>query len=254
MTARALPDAAVRAQTQDRDAQSVTPAGVDFTDTQDWLASLEADARLDAIENKVVWLARTSGIASLQEVAGRYVPSGERQAPGFESVYVAAAYMARGQVHKLSVYCGVARKDAPDDERTQRTAQALSETERRIQTGVSRLDREHGLSVRGGGALRLHNLDEPFVAHPEQRIEALPALTCATCGEAIHYSNAAFRHTATGRAEAQIEEPCPRCSGTGIAEYTLGFSGSGPCGRCHGLKTRLVLDHLADPEVAGRKL
>jgi len=198
--------AELREQTTARDARSVGNFEVRFTDAAAYLQTLEQDAQLGAIADSIVWLARTAGIATLDEVTGRWNPGGGREVESWRSMYVECSYIARGQLHKLSVYCGVARKDAQPggDDRSEATALRLLETERRMQTAVSKLRGEYALQVRGGGALHLHDLSSPWMAHPDQSIEAVPEPVCATCKEPIHYANETWRHDSDNRAEATL--------------------------------------------------
>lgn len=235
MNQRELHDA-----TAPRDARSVAATEVRTTDIESAVQWLEADAAAGVITDNLVWLSRTGGPANVEQVVGHYVSGGERDAPGWRSVFVELAYLARGQLHKLSVYCGIASRDGGMGERTLLTAQRVQETERRLQTVLARLRQDHGLEARGGGALHLHDL-APWLAHPDDSITAAAPITCAVCGEVIHYSNGQWRD-GSGRYEVGKSVPCNRC----INGQTRGRQ----CQVCHGSGTRQQFDHVHGTEVS----
>lgn len=194
-------EAGLRNQTRTRDAQSVAATEVRFTDRVSFLEVFEWDAGKDAIEDGLVWLSRTSGTARIRDFEPER-PFDGREAYGFRTLYVECSYLARGQLHKGSFFCGVAKvNDAGEDATTKETALRLLETERAMQAAVSRMRKAHDLTILGGGALHLHDIGTPWQASPEESIEKIDEPVCATCRERIHYSNNAWRHTSTGRTE-----------------------------------------------------
>ena len=196
-------EAGLRNQTRARDTQSVGQFEIKFTDAIAFVEVLRADADLGAIEDNIVWLARTAGSATLDQITGRWNPNGDRIIPGWRSMYVEVSYLARGQLHKGSFYCGPALIEAStNDARTLRTATALLDMERRMQAAVGKASREYKLTIRGGGAMHLFDVGTPWQAHPDHPIEPVPELTCKHCGEEIYHSNEAWRHKSTGRTAA----------------------------------------------------
>lgn len=198
-------EAGLRNQTRTRDAQSVAATEVRFTDRVAFLEVFEHDARSKLIEDGIVWLARTSGTARVRDLEPDR-PFDGRECYGFRNLFVECSYLARGQLHKGSFYCGAYKEnDQGGDAGTLETALRGAETERAMQAAVSRLRRECNLTVFGGGALHLHDIGEPWQASPDASIEKVDEPVCATCKEPIHYSNDAWRHTSTGR--AQVTRP-----------------------------------------------
>lgn len=184
--------------THRRDAQQTGNFEVRFTDVKAWVLALNADVELDAIEDNIVWFAITTGAASLNQVEGKPVAGGHREVPYFGSRYVEANYIARGQMQKLSVYCGIVWQTEPPNERAEalraqqvrETAEALQEAARGVSVA---LGRHKHLEVRSGGAMHLHNPAEPWLAHPAQTIEGPPSETCGVCGVELHFSNERWR-------------------------------------------------------------
>jgi hypothetical protein len=195
-------EAGLRNQTKPRDAASVNTLEVRFTDPSGFIEVLEEDGRAGAITDSVVWISRTAGPAEVcQIVAGH--DWDHRIAPAWRALCVEVSYLARNQLHKGSFYCGVALKESnPQEKRTVATALRLAQMELRMQAAVGRASRLFNLRIRGGGALHLFNLDQPWQAHPDQHIAKVPELTCAHCQEVIYWSNGAWRHKSTGREAA----------------------------------------------------
>lgn len=194
-------------QTHRRDAQRVGNHEVRFTDVKAWAASLEADVKLDAVQDGVVYFAIASGPATLDQVEGKPAPGGSRLSQAFSSRYVEANYVARGATHKASIYCGIVPRDeALHGERfkyfIQETAEAVQEAVNAINVA---LGRHPELDVRTGGAMHLHNPAEPWQAHPQESIETPPAVACGVCGAALHWSNEHWRGD-DGRFEVTVPD------------------------------------------------
>jgi hypothetical protein len=196
-------DAELRDATDRRDIQSVSPAAARFTDPKAFLGVLRQDVALCAVQDGIVYIGIDSGPATVEQVRGRALIGGERNAPSFKSSYVSVSYMARNVLHVLSAYCGVVwkgeLKDASHDHRdmTQRTAAMVTAVSHAVQSGLSKL-KQNGelLQVRSAGGYFLHDFDDAWQAHPEQAIEAFPEVLCATCGTALHKANGHWRDDA----------------------------------------------------------
>lgn len=218
-------------QTHKRDA-SVASTETRWTNPADFIADLKADAEAGAIEDNLVRLAIINATATVEQVEGRWTPGGARPVLTYLAKHVEASYRARGSLHKLSCYCGVALKDNVTDPGwieasmavTEATGKALQQALRKVQTALHPL----GLEVRGGG---FAIPDGAWTAHPDGAIEAPPTLTCATCEGRIYYANNAWRHEDTGRAEVVVDGETNRYG-----------------------KVLKAVDHLADPEEVGRTL
>ncbi len=180
-------------QTHKRDA-SVASDETHWTNPVDFIADLEADARIGSIEDNLVRLAIINATATVEQVEGGWTPGGDRKVRTYLSKHVEASYRARGSLHKLSCYCGVALKDNVTDPRwieagmavTEETGKALQAALRKIQTALHPL----GLDVRGGG---FAIPDGHWTAHPDGAIEAPPTLRCAMCEIEIYHSNGHWR-------------------------------------------------------------
>lgn len=195
-------EAGLREQTKPRDAASVNTLEVRFTDPIAFIECLNEDGSAGAIADGVVWMSRTSGQAEVCQVVSSH-DWDHRIAPAWRAMCVEISYLARNQLHKGSFYCGVALKESnAEDPRTGATALRLAQMELRMQAAIGRASRLYSLRIRGGGALHLFNLDQPWQAHPDQRIAKVPELTCAHCEERIYWSNGAWRHKSTGRETA----------------------------------------------------
>jgi hypothetical protein len=186
--------------THKRDGEPVGQFEVRFTDPKAFVQDLKADHRLGAIEHNVVRLAIVNGPANDGQVDVAFrgqMPAprvGDRHNPLFRSKYVEAAYQARGQLIKLSCFCGIAPvDDAPAKTQenaatiTEATAQAIQGATRIVQAVLQQLE---DVETRGGG---FYVQDGAWTAWPDSPIEAPPSETCGVCGVAIHYSNGAWR-------------------------------------------------------------
>lgn len=228
--------AELRDRTRARDAQDVRTYEVRFTDIDSFLEDLERDA--ERIEDGIVRLAVVNFPASDQQVSDAFGsgfnPHGDRHNPLYRTKTLQVAYLVRGQLVKLQHDCGIALTDKVAErfgqacadagiEHTRRCAQALLEAANKVQR---KLESIKGLDLRGGG---LFVEDGSWRADLDHAIEQLPRSLCATCGEDIYYSNNAWRHKATGQAELLVDGE----------------------GRYGAVKR---LDHLADPEEAGRQI
>lgn len=218
-------------QAHKRDA-SVASTETRWTNPADFIADLKADAGNGAIEDNLVRLCIVNATATVEQVEGRWTPGGMRPVLTYLAKHVEASYRARGSLHKLSCYCGVALKDNVTDPEwieagrplTEATAKALQQALRRVQTALAPL----GLEVRGGG---FAIPDGAWTAHPDGAIEAPPTLTCATCEGRIYFANNAWRHEDTGQAEVLIDGETNRYG-----------------------RVLKVVHHMADPEEVGRTL
>lgn len=226
-----LSEAGARSLTRTRDAVSASSLQVRHTDPASYLNDLRADAGLGAVEDRIVRLAIVSGPATFAQVeAPDFVPGGHRTNPWFASKYVTSSYQARGQLVKLSTYCGIAYvgTKAPSPfalDKTKECALQLQETMRRIYAPLLALN----LDVRGGGVY-VEDPSDTWLSHYMESIELPPVVLCATCRREIYWSNDQWRHADTKRAE----ETMP---------------GVGRGGR-----PMQVLHHLADPEIGGRQV
>lgn len=176
-----------------RDA-SVSSTETRWTNPADFIADLKRDAESGAIEDRLVRLAIVNATATVEQVEDRWTPGGLRPNLTYLSKHVEASYVARGSLHKLSCYCGVALKESVTNPlwleagkaKTDATAKAVQAALRKVQAALVPL----GLEVRGG---RFYVADGAWTAHPDGAIEAPPELTCAVCGVAIHWANEAWR-------------------------------------------------------------
>lgn len=201
-----LSPAGVRSIARNRDAEQ-SPFGVHHTDPASFLDDVIADAKLGAIEHKIVRRAIRTTSATLAQVEYPKVSAGgHRDTPAFRAKHVIASYQARGQLVQLDVYCGVywARQDeAPTEahaELTKQTALQLQATLRRLVVPLMKLD----LDVRGGG-VAIQDPSDHWLAHYLESIETPAPVVCQHCGEEIYYSNEAWRHVATKRAEHLVD-------------------------------------------------
>lgn len=206
-----LTDREAQQATSRRDAQAITPWEVRFTDVKAWAEALEKHVDRGLIEDNEVWFSITAGIASLDQVEGKPSPGGHREVPYFASRYVEASYVARGKLHKLSVYCGCSWvREAPTETAQRLKAGMVQECADNVQAAVRAvsvaLSKHHDqLEVNSGAALHLHNMDDgPWVAFPGTTIEAPPAETCGVCGVAIYHANEHWRDE-SGRFEVVVD-------------------------------------------------
>lgn len=233
--------AEVRDQLRNRDAAAVGQHEVRFTNVADFLADLDADYKKGSIEDNIVRVSVIGSDASLDQIYGRPVPGGNRRGNGWQAKYVSAAYLARGQLVKLSAYCGVAPQVAPEEAKhlpdvyRQRQRVTMDATAAKVQETVravlAPLDRKSDLEVRGGG---VYVESGEWIADPDFSIDAPPAETCATCHHDIYFANQKWRHKDTKQAEHYIDNPDATAK-------------SGPFGR-------KLLHHLADPFIEDRKV
>lgn len=203
-----LTDPELRDMTARRDVQSVGAFEVRYTDTEPFLAALQADIDAGAVEGKIVWIGVLSRPARLEEVLGKRLGQGGERQTLWDAKLVDCSYLARGQLHKLSAWQGVALKPAlmggapKARETTQATAQRLQETLRRLQTALSR---HTDYDVRGGGSAHVHDLMGAWAAGHEDTIEAPEVLLCVHCEQEIYFANKAWRHRKTRRTEALVD-------------------------------------------------
>lgn len=204
------------------------------TDIDAWLRNLATDEAGGDIIDPIVYLSVTSHLACINDVLGKRVIGGDREAEQYRRRNVEASYVRHDTIQKVSVYCGVVcivpNPTGNALEASKRTGEAVTTALRKIQTGLSR---HPGLQVRSGLALHLHSITEAWSAGPEDAIEAPTTLQCATCGEDIYWANQQWRHASDGRAEA-FDTLLGRLPGTRLP--------------------RRKLNHLADPEQEGRTL
>src|SRR3990167_56644 len=134
--------AELRGAAHKRDA-SVSAPEVRFTNPTDWIADLQSDAALGAIEDNICRISIINAPATVEQVEGRWTPGGARQVLTYLSKHLEATYLARGQLVKLSCYCGVALKDNVTEPQwiaagmaaTQATGKAPPQALRKGQTG-----------------------------------------------------------------------------------------------------------------------
>lgn len=209
-----------------RDA-AATPYATHHTDPASYIADLRADRELGAVDDGYVRLAIVARQASLQEVFGpTWLVGGDRPCFGFSSKRVTSSYFSRGRLVTLVVYCGVSwtlraePRGTNAATLTQETALKLTATQARIKAAIKDL----GLQQRGGDVV----IDEGVAFMPDeyQTVEEGDSVgeRCATCDKLIYWSNSAWRHEDTKRAET----PDPA--------------------------DRRRLHHLADPIVKDRKV
>ncbi|HEY8768736.1 MAG TPA: hypothetical protein VIP09_16005 [Dehalococcoidia bacterium] len=219
--------AEIRDQVHKRDA-TVSQFSVRFTNPSEFVEDLKRDHRAAAITDSILRVAIVNRLATLEEVNGGWLPGGDRVAKGWQAKSVTASYLCRGQLVKLSSYCGVALQEESGlrdpRELTPATALQLRDT---LQKVLGAADALKGLEVRGGG---LYVDDGEWVATPDEAIEAAPKDVCITCGVDIYHANEAWRAKETKRAEHFV-------------------SGRQPSGRMS-----RVLGHLHDPQIKDRKL
>ena len=170
-----------------------------------------------------------------------------------EARWLEAGYVARGQMYRLSTYLGLAKTERQRDEtdgsweRWQTISRETSEQELELVHQLSDGIKAHeGLEIRTGG---LHGEDPGWRAHEEIAAPQAPQV-CATCEQPIRFSNAAWRHEDTGRAEIYSAVPCPACSGTRVVQGRRGEERCRACETTPGMQ--LTLEHLADPATKGR--
>lgn len=192
--------------TRHRDAQSANAHEVHFTDVDAWAASLERD--LLCLDNPVIWYSITVGPSTLDQAAGHPVLGGDRLHRYFGSRYVEASYQARGAMHKLSRYCGIVLRDEAPANIARQAETRLKETAEAMQLALRQvsvvLGRHPGLDVRSGGAMHLHNPHEPWQAHPNEAIEALPETRCGVCNVVLHLAGGIWKDERNRTEETRV--------------------------------------------------
>lgn len=269
---------------------------VRFSRPDEWLRELALDALEGVVTDSMARIAITHSQALQSDLQPQLRGTDDRPAwPWFIVRWVEANYVARGQLVKLSGHCGVMCRiseamqygvgwrnlPAPELEarRTlwlERNRQAEDrelELSNLLTASVAAL----GVTVRSAN---MHGFDPNWRAQDVNEITApAPVKGCATCSQAIYFSNELWRHRETtsepyvaalvddvfgelvthaGREEAWIETVCPRCKGSREVRYTgpgMSRGGMERCSDCATLPGKArKLHHLADPEVAERKV
>lgn len=198
-----LSEAGARSLTRARDAADSSVYEVRHTDPASYLDDLAADVNIGAVVDSFVRLAIVSSPATMQQITpDEFIPSGGRLNPWFRSKFVVSSYQARGQLVKLSAYCGIAfvGKHAPSPfalEATKKCALALQETMRRVHVPLMKL----GLDIRGGGVY-VEDPNDPWLGNFMSTIELPPVVVCLHCDKEIYFANEAWRHRDTKRAMA----------------------------------------------------
>lgn len=237
-------------QTQ-REEANVGPLGSRGTDPEAFITRALRDARNHAIDDDEICIAVVGGMATIREVEGCWSAGGERLNTLYVRRVVEASYFKRGKLIKLSVYCGVTlRKDVTEPEYiaaglelASRCADAIRETGGKLRRRLGALQ-DLGIEIVNGHS---NVIDEAmWSAGPESLIEPLEDVVCASCATPIRWFHDAWRHEG-GRAEAYDEVPCPRCGGSRDDNGRRCRS----CMASPGI--RLVLNHVADPEEAGKQ-
>jgi hypothetical protein len=238
-----------------------------FDNPDAFLGELAKDEANDAIQDRILRLAYRSAPAKYIQLAPNHAMArtDEKLAWWFRGRFVEASFLARGQLTKLSAYCGLGFNrlafEAVNPDKPALAARYSDlnlETEARLQDLVHRLQTAaRDLDIRDGATF----VEEgAWIADPQSPIEPVPAPTCATCEAPIYLANG-WRHQydralntgceiQKGRAEATVKETCPMCKGDG--ETNMGRRTKTRCPRCLGSKTIPRLHHLADPVLAGR--
>lgn len=267
---------------------------VRYSRPDEWLRELQTDVADDVVEDGLARIAITHSQATEADLRPwmKGSPDGGRPTlPWFTVRWVQAAYVARGQLVKLSGHCGVIcliadamssglgwkHKSPPaQEERRQVWMKTNRETED-VELALSRQLTESvealGLKVRTGN---MHGFDPNWRAQDVNEIMApAPQTNCATCSQPIYFSNEQWRHRETtiepyvtgladdgfgdlrthaGRDEAWIERPCRSCNGRTKIPYEKG-AGFRRCDDCLLTPGKArKLHHLADPEQRERKI
>lgn len=253
---------------------------VHFTFATDFLAEFvrDADKRPDAfyadsegkpaIVDDIVRLAIRYGPAVLAQVDPTRSYD-HRVAANHRSVYVEASYIARGQLVKLSQYVGLETRDEPAPDTKTKMQDVLRQLQQSFAT------RPH-IEVRGGAFFVEEGI---WQARPDGTGDIVtPApQVCATCRTSIYFANDAWRHKESltipgsrpgfteadlimikaGREEAVELKPCPNCAGSGWVPYPGRGVDDERCPDCriYGKSGMIeILHHVADPDVADRKV
>jgi hypothetical protein len=249
-------------------------------DPESFLRELAKDRAKGAVADDILRLAYRSQAGSYRQLDPHHMMAREGAKLGswFRARFVEASYVARGQLTKLSAYCGLGfnapsfevlmhnRHGAAETARLSAQYQAIAaETEARLRDLVHRLQEAGaGLDLREGATFVE---DGAWIADAESPIEPVPAPECADCLQPIYRIHGQWRHQMTrsvvagelegdvrveltaGRAEGFMRETCPLCKGAGAT--TVGGRNS-RCQRCLGMRTIQRLHHLADPLTSGR--
>lgn len=221
--------AELRDRTRRRDAQSVSSHQVHLTNPQEFGEELVADYNLGVIADNILRIAITDLPAHLNDIVDSPAPGGDRMGIPFLRKFVEASYIARRQLTKLSVYCGVVIDEssslsptapirAKGATLTLATLAKIAEATYRVQALAAKCP---DLDVRGGG---VYVSTGDWTADPKLSIATPPEPRCAVCDVPIHLASGHWRD-ATGR-------------------FDVMRSGAGR----HGITT--VLDHEHTPEVA----
>lgn len=268
---------------------------VRFSRPDEWLRELALDVEEGIVADNLARIAVTHSQATMSDLQPTLKGKDDRPSwPWFVNRWVEANYVARGQLVKLSGYCGVMCNISEatahrlgwaalaGDDREARRALWL-ETNRKAEDRELELSnllvagvQAQGVRVRSGN---MHGFDPNWTARDVNEISTpAPDKTCATCSQAIYFSNELWRHRQTtsepyvaalvddvfgelvthaGREEAWIETDCPYCHGS-RQRQVIGRGGRETTERCSecsmtpGKARRL--HHLADPEIADRKV
>lgn len=241
-------------------------------DPEAFLRELAKDKAADSIQDGIIRLAYRSGPGTYRMLAPNHAMArtDEKLAWWFRARFVEASFLARGQLTKLSAYCGLGFNQPafeaihPGPSLVAKYSAIALETDARLQDLVHRLQTAaEGLEIRDGATYV--GEDKAWLADPESPIEPVPAPRCATCNEPIYRANKQWRHQLSmtvgagaepyfeieaGQAEGFYKDTCPLCHGLG--ETRFGTRSMTRCQRCLGNKTVPRLHHLADPVEYGR--
>lgn len=215
-----LSDAGARDLARPRGSSSQSVFTVKHTDPLSFIEDMTKDAKV--IVDQLVRLSISGGRANRAQVDYPHVPpGGHLDEPWFRSRYVEATYQARGQLVKIVCYCGVVYVGPHEgfEEKTRETTLKLQSTLRQMQVAIM-----HAGLDRRGGVLDVEDPTDTWRPDWLASITDPEPVKCLHCGEEIYYSNEAWRHTATKRAEANVD--------------AIGASG----------KRIKKLDHYAEPE------
>lgn len=250
---------------------------VRFSRSSEFLNELALAVKDGAVDYDIVRLAVVSQKGTYGDQSPQLFGTSDGNKPLHHTVkarWLEAGYTSRGQMVKLSALLGLVREGAELNDRWRATNTATSERElelvRQLEAGIKAHAR---LEIRTGG---LHGEDPGWRAHEDIAAVADVAQACATCGQPIYFANDAFRHKndftdayvgdgdepvfgelviKAGREEAHIQLPCRTCGGSKSILVDRRTERRERCPDC--LTTngkRLVLHHVADNAVAGRKV
>lgn len=244
-------------------------------DPDAFLRELGRDISAGSVTDKIVRLAYRRAPATYRLLDPGHAMSrdNEKLAFWFAARFVEASFIARGQLTKLSGYCGlqvdldVYRKQMAKQNplttvdrsveawqaKNAETWAGMQSLAYRVQAACEGMDLREGATFVEEGA---------WIADPMSPLEVVPAPRCATCGEPIYIAAGRWRHdldmsvdaayeTRHGREEAFTSSPCPACGGLGQVEGRRHMS---RCLRCTGLKVIQKLHHLAHPTEEGKQV